>query len=323
MPNGIRTIHIGRSVAFPGNGAEAHATIATPRVYKELHVTLRRERFDVVQLHSPLTFTLPAFAALMGPSPRIGTFHSYFDGSRTYALFKGVLQREFVARLSGVTVVSPSVQMALSRYFRFDARIIPNGVDLTEFHPDVPRLERFDRGKRTLLFLGRFDPRNGLPFMLKAFERIRRRVDDVRLVVVGSGPHHERFERALPRDIAGDVHFEGPALLERPRYYVTADIFCSPISKASFGITLLEAMASGTPIVATENIGYRDLLGTEEGVLVPYAVEPFADAIVDLLRDDRRRAEMRVAGRRRAEQYAWPAVVSTLIEYFHEILTRC
>jgi phosphatidylinositol alpha-mannosyltransferase len=231
---------------------------------------------------------------------------------------KGVLQKQFVDRLDGVTVVSPSVLRALSRYFEMDARIVPNGVDTQMFNPRVPRMVRFGPEKRTLLFLGRFDPRNGLPFMLRAFAEVRKRLRDVRLVVVGSGPLEGVYQRMVPDDLRDDVHFEGPALINRPSYYASADLFCSPISNASFGITLLEAMATGTPIVATDNVGYRDLLGPE-GLLVPYDVKGFADAIVQLLSDDRLRIAMREAGLRKAEEYSWPSVVTRLLDYFQEI----
>src|SRR4029077_15550153 len=100
-----------------------------------------------------------------------------------YAILKRVLQREFLQRLNGMTVVSPSVALALSRYFDFRAPVIPNGIDTRQFHPDVPRFDRFTTDKRTLLFLGRFVPRNGLPFMLRAFTLVREKIDDVRLVV--------------------------------------------------------------------------------------------------------------------------------------------
>ena len=320
MPNGIPTVRIGRSITFSGNGAKASATVGGVKLWNDLRAALHAQHFDILQLHSPLNFTLPALAALQGPCPRVGTFHSYFDGSLAYAIFKKVLQREFLGRLNGMTVVSPSVVLALSRYFEFNARVIPNGIDTTQFHPGVPRLDRFGTDKRTLLFLGRFEPRNGLPFMLRAFALVRRQLDDVRLVIVGSGDRSESELRA-PGRLRPDVHFEGPALLERPRYYATADIFCSPISRASFGITLLEAMASAIPIVATDNIGYRDLLAPEEGVLVPYDEERFASAIIELLADDRRRREMGAAGRLKAERYAWPVVISSLLDYFHQILS--
>jgi phosphatidylinositol alpha-mannosyltransferase len=320
QPNGIPTRRIGRSVPVYGNGAMAHFTVGT-RLWREMKDVLRDEQFDILQLHSPLFFTLPPIAALLGRCARVGTFHSYFEQSAVYSALRGVLQRQFVNRLDGATVVSPSVLRALSRYFDLDARVIPNGVDRQMFNPAVPRLARFTPDKRTLLFLGRFDPRNGLPFMLRAFAEVRRRVRDVRLIVVGTGPLQSIYKRLIPEDLRDDVHFEGPALLNRPSYYATADVFCSPISNASFGITLLEAMASGTPIVATDNVGYRDLLGPAEGVLVPHNVHAFADAVVQVLSDDRICVAMREAGLRKAEQYSWPCVVTQLLDYFHEVLS--
>ena len=187
QPNGIPTRRIGHSVPVYGNGAMAHFTVGT-HLWREMQDVLRDEQFDILQLHSPLFFTLPPLAALLGKCARVGTFHSYFEPSAVYSALKGVLQRQFVNRLDGVTVVSPSVLRALSRYFDLDARVIPNGVDTHMFNPAVPRLARFAPDKRTLLFLGRFDPRNGLPFMLRAFAEVRRRIRDVRLIVVGTGP---------------------------------------------------------------------------------------------------------------------------------------
>lgn len=321
VPNGIPTVRIGRSMRVYGNGAIAHVAVGTHLV-RDLRETLTAGRFDILQLHSPLFFTLPPLAVLLGNCPCVGTFHSYFERSVTYSLFKGVLQREFVNRLDGVIAVSPSVLRAMARYFELDGRIIPNGVDTNAFHPGAPRLARFGPDKQTLLFLGRFDPRNGLPFMLRAFELVRRRRDNVRLVVVGYGPLEPMYRRQVPDHLRDDVHFEGAAVLERPSYYTTADVFCSPVVNASFGITLLEAMACGTPIVATDNVGYRDLLGPGEGVLVPQDVSLFADAILDLLGDEQRRLAAAAAGRQKALRYAWPVVVTQLLDYFNEILAR-
>src|SRR4029077_20356105 len=102
------------------------------------------------------------------------------------------------------------------------ARCVPSGVDTRAFPPGVPRLPQFGPDKRTLLFLGRFDPRNRPPLMLRSFELVRRRMPDVRLVVVGSGPLEAQYKRMVPDDLRPDVHFVGPALLDRPAYYATA-----------------------------------------------------------------------------------------------------
>jgi phosphatidylinositol alpha-mannosyltransferase len=321
VPNGIPTKRIGRSAMFYFNGAIARFSVGTS-VWGEMRDLLRADPFDMLQLHSPLVATLPPIAALLARCPRVGTFHSYFDRSMVYEIFKGVLQKQFVRRLDGVTVVSPSVQRAMNRYFDFDARVVPNGVDTKLFHPGAPRLDKFSRDKRTLLFLGRFDPRNSFPFMLKAFTEVRKRLDDVRLVVVGTGPLEPVYRKMVPAHLVNDVHFEGAALIDRPSYYTTADVFCSPISNASFGITLLEAMASGTPVVATDNVGYRELLKSDEALLVPFEVDAYARGIIQALGDDPLRASLRDAGLRKAQEYSWPAVVNQLLAYFEEIRAR-
>jgi phosphatidyl-myo-inositol alpha-mannosyltransferase len=318
-PTGIPTRRIGRSVSMQANGATTHFAVGL-HVWRDLREVLQEGQFDVLQLHSPLFFTLPPLAVLLGRCARVGTFHSYFESSAVYSIFKGVLQREFLNRLDGVTVVSPSVLRAMSRYFDMDARVIPNGIDTALFNPGVPRVAHLSTDKRTLLFLGRFDPRNGLPFMLRAFAEVHRRLRDVRLVVVGTGHLETAYKQMVPDDLRKHVHFEGAALLNRPSYYASADVFCSPITHASFGITLLEAMACGTPIVATENVGYRDLLEPEEALLVPRDVPAFADAIIQILSDDRLRASKREAGLRKADQFTWSSVVTRLLEYFNEVM---
>ncbi len=318
-----RVVRMGRSFRIPSNGSIARGTIGL-RLYHRMRRFFLAERFDIVHAHSPLVFTLPPIAVIAAPCPSIATFHTYFEGSRVYQHFHGILQREFLDRLDAVTAVSPSCVDSLGRYFTLrDPRIIPNGIDVDLFHPDAPRLEKFDRSKLTLLFLGRFEKRNGFPLMLEAFKRVRAVREDVRLVVVGDGLLRSHYEGLVPEALRSDVHFEGFVLSQRPSYYSTCDIFCSPISKASFGITLLEAMASGKPIVATDNIGYRDLLDPEEAVLTPAGdADAFAGALLDLLGDPERREAMGRAGREKSFTFSWDRVADQTLELYSEVLNR-
>lgn len=318
-----RVVRIGRSFPIPSNGSVARGTIGL-HLWRDLRTFFLAERFDIAHLHSPLVFTLPPMSVLASPCPSIGTFHTYFEGSRVYARFHGILQKHFLNKLDAVTAVSQSCIDSLARYFVLrDPRIIPNGIDVDLFHPDAARLAAFDRSKLTLLFLGRFDPRNGFPLMLEAFTRVRRVRDDVRLVVVGDGALRGSYEKMVPAELKADVHFEGLILAERPAYYSTCDIFCSPISKASFGITLLEAMAAGKPIVATENVGYRSLLGPDEGVLVPTGdAVAFSDAVLSLLDDAAGRERMGRAGRKKALGFSWQHVVDQTLDLYTEVLAR-
>lgn len=316
-------VRVGRSFPIAANGSVARGTVGL-HLWRDLRRAFLATPFDIAHLHSPLVFTLPAMSVLASACPSVGTFHTYFDGSRVYERFHRILQKHFVNKLDAITAVSQSCIDSLARYFTLpDPRIIPNGIDVDRFHPDAPRLERFDRSKLTLLFLSRFEPRNGFPVMLEAFERLRAERPDIRLVVVGDGALRATYERMVPDALKGDVHFEGLVLADRPSYYASCDVFCSPISKASFGITLLEAMAAGKPIVATDNVGYRSLLGTDEATTVPTGdPEAFAAALRPLLCQANRREAMGRAGREKSLRYAWPRVVDQTLDLYREILER-
>jgi phosphatidylinositol alpha-mannosyltransferase len=318
-----KVVRIGRSFPIASNGSIARGTIGL-HLWRDLRQFFLAEQFNIVHAHSPLVFTLPPMAVLAAPCPSIGTFHTYFEGSRVYKRFHGILQKQFLDKLDAVTGVSQSCIDSLAHYFTIrDPRIIPNGIDVDMFRPDAPRLAKFDRSKFTLLFLGRFETRNGFPVMLEAFSRVRAIRNDVRLVVVGDGALRTSYQRMVPDALKPDVHFEGLILAERPSYYATCDVFCSPISKASFGITLLEAMAAGRPIVATDNVGYRSLLGTDEGVTVPTGdAAAFADALLALLDDEARRERMGLAGREKALDYSWHHVVGQTLDLYDEVLSR-
>ncbi|MGB9765225.1 MAG: glycosyltransferase family 4 protein [Candidatus Saccharicenans sp.] len=315
-------IPVGRSVPIYANGSWGRFSIGL-NLISELKKIFREEKFDLIHIHSPLVPTLPYLALRLSKAPLIGTFHTYFDNNffhnMLYGLLKGRLQKD-LNKLSRQIFVSRSCIMPLAKYFELKPIILPNGVDTMEFSPEVPPLKKFTRDKLNLLFVGRFDPRNGLDIMLEAFNLIKAEFKEVRLIVVG-GPVKKKYLNLVKPEFREDVHFEGPVLKERPNYYASADIFCSPVDKASFGITLLEAMASGKPIVATENVGYNDLLEPEESIVVARkSSRALAEAVLSLLRDDLLRKKMGEAGREKALKYSWEAIVPQLEQIYLEVL---
>jgi phosphatidyl-myo-inositol alpha-mannosyltransferase len=317
--NEASVIHLGRTMPIYANGSFAHLTVGR-HLRARMRAILETERFDILHVHSPIVVTLPLIALVEAKCPIVGTFHTYFDRSLLFSLVKNGLQRG-VDKLDGKIVVSQNCLHALRRYFNLNARVIPNGVDIEKFSPSVLPLERFSDEKTNLLFLSRFDPRNGLALMLRAFEIVKSEFDPVRLIVVGDGPLRFYYKQLIPKGLQRDVYFEGVANDTRPRYYASCDIFCSPVTRASFGITLLEAMAAGKPIVATKNPGYEELLSPDVGFLLP-PNDPiaFARAILSLLRDSRLRKEMGATGRNKALAYSWDNISQDIVGYYDEIL---
>ena len=204
-------------------------------------------------------------------------------------------------------------------------RTIPNGIDTEFFSPDVPALTRVT-DKRTIVFVGRFDPRNGVKHMIGAFTALRRTRSDVRLVIVGDGPLRPLIERLVPEQLREDVVFAGRVDRLRPGFLASADILCSPCSLASFGMVLLEGMSAGLPIVASRLPGFEFVMRDGiDGLMVDRADDDqaCADALHRLLDDPALRASMGRAGRERAlETFAWPLVVDRLEALYDEILLR-
>ena len=166
---------------------------------------------------------------------------------------------------------------------------IPNGIDTSFFSPDAEPLEAL-RGKRTIVFVGRFDPRNGVKHMIGAFTALRRTRDDVRLVIVGDGPLRVLVERMVPSELREDVVFAGRVNRLRPRYLASAEILCTPCSLASFGMVLLEGMSAGLPVVASRLPGFELVMRDGvDGLMVDRADDEvgFAAALDQLLDDPR------------------------------------
>jgi phosphatidylinositol alpha-mannosyltransferase len=202
--------------------------------------------------------------------------------------------------------------------------VLPNGVNLERFRPGLPRLPRFDDGTPNILFVGRHDPRKGLPELVHACAALASGGVPFRLIVVGDGVLRRRIESMARGALDGRIHFEGRVSNERlPRYYASADLFCSPARGGeSFGIVLLEAMACGVPVVATDLPGYRTVLtpGREGLVVPPRDAAALAVALRTLLHDPGRRAEMGARGMETARRYAWPSVAARLEAIYHSVV---
>ena len=256
----------------------------------------------------------------------VGTFHSVFAQTRGLDLVAPLMRRS-IARLDGKIVVSEACIDSLMPYFPFEYTVIPNGIDDEHFSPEALPLPRFADGVPTILFLGRFDPRNGLGTMIDAFVRVRReRAEQIRLVVVGDGPLRAFYERRVPADLAADIVWAGRVNWDRPRYFASADILCTPCNKASFGMVLLEAMSCGVPVVASDISGFQLLMEHgRQGLIVSPADDDraFADGIERLLDNPEERRRMGCEGRITAvNNYSWTNVVGRLEAFYLDVRQR-
>ena len=311
-------IQLGRSVPWYINGSQSRLTVGRT-LRRDMRRALRDGRYDIVHVHSPLTPVLPLLAIAESEVPVVGTFHTYFDYSVGYRIWRRAFQKR-LDKLSAAIAVSQSTIVALERYFDADWKIIPNGIDTELFNPHAPKPREIRGDVPAILFLGRFDPRNGLTNLIDAFKRVKGRGRRAQLVVVGDGPLRNHYYRQAAND--PDITFVGAVLEGRPQYYAHSAMYACPTTKASFGITLLESMACQTPIVCSDILGFRDVVvHGREALMVPRDdTDALANGLVRLLDDESLRHRLGETGRQRALDYDWSRVTAQILDVYAEVL---
>ncbi len=315
--DGPDVLRIARSRPIFKNGSFGRVS-SGPMLARAMQVALERERFDVLHVHCPLTPVLPYLAMHHAACPVVGTFHTHFQPGLLFSLTRRSQQR-YLDRLDAAVAVSRACLSAFEGRLEADFRIIPNGVD-TERFGKGRRLTRFDDGRLNVLWVGRLEPRNGLDRMVAAFVELRKTVE-ARLLVMGDGPLLPRYQAMIPGELAGDVVFAGRVLDERPDWYASADVYCAPTSIASFGVTLLEAMSAGKPILASDIDGFREVMTHgKEGELLPVEdTRSWSRALARLAREPAQAHAYGERGRMSALRYAWPRITSEVLGLYRSI----
>jgi phosphatidyl-myo-inositol alpha-mannosyltransferase len=316
-------IRLGKGFSMPANGSVGTITLS-PRFISQVRAVLEHERFDVLHFHEPFVPFLSLVILRESRSVNVATFHAFGGWSPSYEFGSRALGG-YADRLHGRIAVSAAARHFIDRYFPGDYKVIPNGVDAERFRRGVP-LARWQDGTRNILFVGRFEPRKGLLDLLKAYRILRKTGCQCRLLVVGGGPQEREARRYVATRRLVGVEFLGRVSDdEKTQLFRTADVFASPATGGeSFGIVLLEAMAAGAPIVASDIHGYKGVVRRgREGLLVPpHEPKQFAASIARLLGDRELAAEMSAAGLVRAEEFSWPRVTAKVDDYYGFVIRR-
>ncbi len=294
----------------------------SPGLPLEVRAFFRQHRFDIVHTHGPLALNLPFLALHYGNGVQVATFHTAFVGWNFNRIGK-VFFRRAARKIARSIVVSRVAWEAVAPHYPGRYVLVPNGIDLTRFRPDGP-LPPLNLRRPVILYLGRMEPRKGFPLLLEAFRRVKRRLPEATLLAVGGGAYLETYRRRVPPELRNSVHFTGfvPAR-DLPAYYRYADLYTSPaIGGETFGIVLLEAMASGTPVVASDIPGYRQVITPgRNGLLVDVRnPEAYAEALVAVLSRPALAERLRREGLRTARRYAWPEIARQVEQVYLEAL---
>ena len=307
----------GRAVGVRYNGSIAplaFGPVAVNRVRRWMH----DHDFDMLHLHEPVAPSLSLIALALTDRPVVATFHFATARSRALAAAHGLLQPT-MEKITARIAVSPLARRVQVECLGGDAVEIPNGVDVAHFATAQP-LAGYPRTGGTVGFVGRFgESRKGMPVLLAALREVVLTRPDLRLLVVGQGDA-EALLRAAGLALASRIRVLG-AMGEHGKAAVlrSVDVLCVPaLGGESFGVVLTEAMAAGTPVVASDLDAFRRVLdGGKAGALIaPGSPTALAAALDDLLDDPDRRAALAAAGRRRVEMWDWPVVARRVLRVY-------
>lgn len=316
-----RFYRIGTPIAVPANDSVARITLSF-HLANQVDAIVADEKFDVLHFHEPLMPALPMTMLRMSNTANVGTFHAFARSNIGYYYGRPLL-KPYLGHLDRAIAVSEPARDFVNRYFpHFAMRVIPNGIDLNVYRPGLAPIRHLRDENVNILFVGRLEKRKGLGDLLRAYRVLNERVPETRLIIVGDGPQRGRVESYVQRHRLNNVILAGfvPDRV-KPRYYSSADIFCAPATGAeSFGIVLLEAMASRLPVVATEVPGYMSVLepGKDSVTVPPKNWRELAASLVILARDAELRHRLADYGLNKVRRYSWERVAADVIEVYQQ-----
>jgi len=285
---------------------------------------LQHEQFDILHFHEPWIPIISRQILQRSTSVNIATFHAKVPEtmmSRTVIRVVTPYMKSVMKYLHHLTAVSDSAAEYATSLTDEPITIIPNGIDLEKYRKSTARKKK---GPKTLLYIGRLEGRKGVKYLLQAYQLLTQEIDDVQLIIAGDGPDREKLE-LLAEDLKlPNVTFLGYISEElKLKLLAEADIYCSPaIYGESFGIVLLEAMATDTVIVAGNNSGYSDVMQELGAVSIvnPHDAVEFARRLKLLLENEALRTLWKDWAAEYVQQYNWPAVVDHYEALYEEAI---
>lgn len=312
-PSPERVIMLGGSIPFRAVQTQGHisASVDMPA----LEAMLEREKFDILHFHEPWNPMMSLQLLSRSKAINIGTFHAAMSERRSSRSLEKVITpytRSIFKYLDVMTAVSPPATNYVKSLTKRHIQIVANGIDLEKysFNPLVSA----GNNTQTILYVGRLEKRKGVKYLLSAFTQLQQTNPYSRLIIAGDGPERERLEDQVAEDGLRNVSFLGQVDEEtKLDLFARADVFCSPaLHGESFGIVLLEAMASGRVVVAGNNAGYESVL-TGRGrisLVNPRDIPEFARRLSLLLDDEVLRKAWLDWAREEVKKYSYENIVN-------------
>lgn len=312
----------GRPVSVPYNGSVARLNVGVVSAAR-VRRWIKQGNFDVVHVHEAVSPTVSVLTCWIANGPLVATQHAAMERSKALSSLS-LLAKTALEKVSGRIAVSEKARQFMVEHVGGDAVLIPNGVSCETF-ATPEQLPGYPREGPTLFFIGRIDePRKGLPTLIEALPKIVAVHPDLQLLVAGPGDTDE-VAAELPPEIAPHVRFLGlVSETDKVRAYHSADVYIAPqLGGESFGIVLLESMASGTPVLASDLEAFRLVLGDGRYGELFRTGDPddLAQKCLSLLAEPDRRRQLSGLGLRRAREYDWSTVARDVERVYASVIT--
>lgn len=327
--SGVKLIELGVNLPFRSNFNVSSLPLPFLVDKDKLQKILEQDQFDILHFQAPFAPTLSGQILKLSRSVNVATFHVFLEETdplrlvgKTFYFF----QKELFEKIDGWIAISRTAREMALEFFQAHYQLIPLGINLTQFNTKILPWPRFKDGKINLLFVGRLEKRKGVRFLLKAYQILMEKYRELRLIIVGAGS-----EESLAREFIEDEGFKNVVLAGRvspadlPRYYASADVFISTaIGGESFGLVLLEAMATGLPIVAFNNRGYQEILNKiNRGFLVKNkSATALATAVGVLIENPALREELGQLNLSFVQKFSWEKVGRRILSFYEDLLGK-
>ena len=313
-------VSTGKPRAVKYNGSVARLSFG-PIAARKVSKWIEEGEFDVLHVHEPLAPSLSVLACWAAKGPIVATWHSSMDKSRMMLTLSKLAQTA-MEKVSARIAVSEAARATLIKHVGGDAVVIPNGVDISTFTNAKPMFG-WPGDHQSIVFLGRGDePRKGLSVLVEAYPEIRRQHPQVRLLIAGPGEPADALKKLSREDRASVTVLGMIAPQDKASVLASGSVYVAPNTGGeSFGIVLLEAMASGTPVVASDLEAFKRVLDNgKAGITFENEnSEDLARVVGQLLSDPTRQAELSAQGKLRAAEFDWSVVAERIVDVYESI----
>ncbi len=314
-------IHLfGRNRSVNLGGTKIDINIALGQELKELKQFLIAEKFDIIHFHTIWNPMLPFQIRWNSKAKHVATFHDTPKNQFIGKTLMPLAAKAIFKFLDKVISVSDTQATYINKFSSKPISIIPNGIDLELYQKETGRIESYQDGKFNLLFLGRLEPRKGVLYALESFNQLKTRHSSLRLIIAGDGDERPMVESFIKKHNLLDVKLLGFVSEEEKRQLLkTVDLYIAPaVYGESFGIVLLEAMASGTTMAGFANAGYKNILSIEMRKHFPKPGDQLGliESIENLIKHPSERERLTKEGIEEVKKYDWEIIARQIDQIY-------